>query len=190
MINKLVEKVSLKFAIIFTVFFGVMLWLIDYSPIGVAGLLKVTDGVSILDYETRYTVDFAYTWLESMGEAGRSFHLLKIMPLDFVYPPSLMLFMFGWISILLKVSTKDGSLIRYFNVLPIIYLLLDYLENIGIISMIINYPARLATICVCTGWITSIKKTVVLFIILLALVLLVVAIFKSIRGAINAKTKG
>ena len=50
-----------------------MLWLIDYSPIGIAGLLKVSNGVNILDFETRHTADFAYPWLNSTGQAGRTF---------------------------------------------------------------------------------------------------------------------
>ena len=50
-----------------------MLWFIDYSPIGIAGLLKVSNGVNILDFETRYTADFACTWLNSMGQAGEPF---------------------------------------------------------------------------------------------------------------------
>ena len=47
-----------------------MLWLIDYSPIGIADILKVSNGVNILDFETRHTADFAYPWLNSTG-AGR-----------------------------------------------------------------------------------------------------------------------
>ncbi len=188
--SKIIEKLTVKKALLATGFFLVMLWLIDYSPIGVAGLLQVTDGVSILDYETRYTVDFAYNFLKSMGQAGRLFHLTRIMPLDFVYPPSLMLFMFSWLGLLLKKTTQAGSKARYINILPIIYLILDFTENAGIIAMLLNYPTRLAAVCFITGWVTSIKKTVVLLIIIAVMVELVIFAIKGIKGLINAKTKG
>ena len=173
-IDYLVSKVSVKTAVAATLFFGLMLYLIDFSPIGVAGLLKVSGGTNILDFETRYTADFAYNLLKSMGEAGRDFYLTKVMVLDIFFPPSLMLFMFCWVSLLLKRVTNSGNKLRYVIILPLIYLLLDYTENIEITAMLINYPARLATICITTGIITSIKKTTVL-ICLIAFVGLAVA---------------
>ena len=35
---KIIEKVTVKKSIIATLIFFVMLWLIDYSPVGIAGL--------------------------------------------------------------------------------------------------------------------------------------------------------
>ena len=180
-INYLVEKVNIKTAVAATLFFVLMLYLIDYSLIGVAGLLKVSNGTNILDFETRYSADFAYNLLESMGEAGRHFHLTKVMVLDIFFPPSLMLFMFCWLSLQLKRVTTSGSKLRYVIILPLIYLLLDYTENIGITAMLINYPARLNNICVATGIISSIKKTSVLLCIIAAIGLGVAMLFKK-RG--------
>lgn len=178
-INYLVEKVSIKTAVAATLFFMLMLYLIDYSPIGVAGLLKVSGGTNILDFETRYSADFAYNMLEAMGEAGRSFYLTKVMVLDIFFPPSLMLFMFCWLSLLLKKVTTSGSKLRYVIILPLIYLLLDYTENIGITAMLINFPERLNSICVATGIITCIKKTDVLICIIVFIALVVAIPFKK-----------
>ena len=111
-ICKTENGVTVKKSLIATAFFIVMLWLIDYSPIGLAGLLKVSGGVSILDFETRYSADFAYDWLTRMGRAGRDFYLTKVMPLDIVYPPSLALFLFMWSSLLAKKATRDNSVWR------------------------------------------------------------------------------
>ena len=161
-IDYLVEKANFKTALVATLFFVLMLYLIDFSPIGVAGLLKVSCGTNILDFETRYSADFAYNLLESMGEIGRHFYLTKVLVLDIFFPPSLMLFLFCWLSLLLKKVTKSGNRLRYLIILPLVYLLLNYTENIGITTMLIYYPARLVTICIATGIITSIKKSVVL----------------------------
>ena len=40
---KIIEKVTVKKSIIATLIFFVMLWLIDYSPIGIADILKVSN---------------------------------------------------------------------------------------------------------------------------------------------------
>lgn len=156
---KIIEKVTVKKSIIATLIFFVMLWLIDYSPIGIAGLLKVSNGVNILDFETRYTADFAYSWLDSMGQAGRTFHLTRVMPLDILFPPSFMLFMFCWLSLLLQKTTKSNSKFCLIVLLPPVYMLLDWTENIGITAMLMNFPERLNKICVATGIITSVKKS-------------------------------
>ncbi len=184
------EKISVKKALISTLVFAILLWLIDFSPIGVAGLLKITDGVGILDYESRYTADYAYLWLESMTEAGRYFHLTRIMPLDIIYPPSLMCFMFSWLSLILKKSAKEKSPLWYSLILPPIYLLLDWIENIGITAMLLKFPGRLDGIAVATGIVTSVKKAVVLLIIILFIIQLTVFLIRKIKGDADAKVKG
>ena len=166
-----------------------MLRLIDYSPIGIAGLLKVSNGVNILDFETRYTADFAYSWLDSMGQAGRTFHLTRVMPLDILFPPSFMLFMFCWLSLLLQKTTKSNSKFCLIVLLPPVYMLLDWTENIGITAMLMNFPERLNKICVATGIITSVKKTVVLLVIISYIILLAALLIKINRGKNNAKTE-
>ncbi|MCR4590796.1 MAG: hypothetical protein K5668_08250 [Lachnospiraceae bacterium] len=190
MICRLVDRVSLKSCLIATAVFLFMLWLIDFSPIGVAGLLKVSNGVSILDYETRYSVDYAYDWLTRMGEAGRNFHLTKVMPLDIFYPPAFMLFMFSWCSLITKKITSSDGIIKCLPALSVIYLLLDWLENIGITAMLINFPVRLNMICIATGWITSIKKTVVLCILVIALTEIIAAVIIGLKGRAHAEIKG
>lgn len=80
MMNDFVEKMTGRKALVILGIFVIIWWLIDFSPIGVARLEEITGGVGILDFETRYSADFAYNWLESMGEAGRNFHLTRIMP--------------------------------------------------------------------------------------------------------------
>ncbi len=189
-ICSLVDRVTLKTCIIVTLLFLVLFWIIDFSPLGVAGLLRVSGGVGILDYETRYSVDFAYDWLTRMGEAGRNFYLTRVMPLDIFYPPCLMAFMFGWCSLLTKKVTSSGSLLRCLPGISVIYLMLDWLENVGIIAMLMNFPERLEKICLATGWITAVKETVVLFMIVTFVIEAFVCIAGRLRGSKDAKVKG
>ncbi len=189
-INGFASKITVKTAVIASFVFIALLWLIDFSPIGVAGLKELTGGIGILDYESRYTADYAYAFLESMTEAGRAFHLTRIMPFDIIYPPSLAFFMFSWLSLIIKKNSEDDSPARFILILPFIYLLLDYIENIGITSMLINYPVRLDSICVATGIVTSVKKAVVLLIIIMFIIQLALSVINMLKGGSHAKIKG
>lgn len=189
MMNDFVEKMTGRKALVILGIFIIIWWLIDFSPIGVARLEEITGGVGILDFETRYSADFAYNWLESMGEAGRKFHLTRIMPLDIIFPPCFALMQFAFIAILMKAITNNGSWVRCFAVFPVFYTLLDWMENICLTTVMINYPIRLDALAVTCGWITSIKKTVILIDIILIIVHFVLLLNKKIKGVFNAKIK-
>ena len=47
--NFVINKVTWKKAAVFTVLFAVVFMVINYSGIGVAGLLRITGGANILD---------------------------------------------------------------------------------------------------------------------------------------------
>ena len=189
-LNRILKQLDLKRALIIAAIFGLLLWLIDFSPIGVAGLLQLTGGVGILDFETRYTADFAYQWFSAMGEAGRQFHLTRIMPLDLLFPPAFAAFQFCLLGLLFRATTKEENPLRLTLLLPFLYLLLDYSENVGITAMLINYPTRLNLVAVTTGIITSVKKTVILSIIVVFAALLIVFAVKKLKGAFHAETEG
>ena len=55
--------------------------------------------------------------------------------------------------------------------------------------MLMNFPERLNKICVATGIITSVKKTVVLLVIISYIILLAALLIKINRGKNNAKTE-
>lgn len=189
-IIKFVDKVTLKSCLIVTAIFMIVLWVIDFSPIGVAGLLKVSNGVGILDFETRYTVEYAYDWLERMGQAGRMFHLKRVMPMDIIFPPCFMMFMFSWSSLLAQRATARDSFFRCLPVIAVFYMLLDWIENVGISLMLFKYPERLNKICVATGWISSFKKSVILCIIIICIVEFILLSIHKIMEVLNAKNKG
>ena len=170
-----------------TIVFAVLLWVIDFSPIGVTGLLQVTGGANILDFEAGYTVDQAYGMLEALGEAGRSFHLTKIMPLDIFFPIGLMLFLTSWLSLLLKNLMGDGSVLRFLPLVAVVNMLLDWSENIGITLMLVNYPKRLETVCRITSSVSAVKMVCVKTAVVVLLVLFVWFVFWKIFGLVKLK---
>lgn len=183
--NSFVESASVKKSLIATAIFLFFLWLVDYSPIGVAGLLKITGGANILDYETRYTVEEGYRMLSNLGQEGRYFHLTKIMPVDIFFPFSLMLAGFCWMSYFLKKITKSNCSLRFLPLICILNMLLDWTENIGITAMLINYPRQLPFVCRTTGIISSAKMCCVLAIIIIMTGLILSLVVKSIISVIQ-----
>lgn len=179
-IEKNVEAASIKKALLATCIFGILFYIIDYSPIGVSGLLRITGGANILDFETGYSVEKAYGMLEALGEAGRSFYLTKILPVDFPFPISFMLFYVSWMSLLLKHCTKNGSSFRWLIGLPLINMCCDWGENIGFILMLVNFPARLETVCFISNLITRLKFICVGLIILSFILLLSGSMIKKV----------
>lgn len=134
-----IEKATLKKALLFTAVFTVLLILINYTEVGVAGLLKLTNGASILDFEFGYSVAEAHAMITALGEEGRSFYLTKIIPLDFPFPFTYMLCYAGWIALLIK-HIAPLSAARFLTLLPFFAMLFDWLENVGIISILSKYP--------------------------------------------------
>ena len=148
-LNKVIQKISLKWTIVFTILFIVFFILINFSGIGVAGLLKITGGPNILDFEFGYNRNEAYQMLTALRNEGRSFYLTRILPIDFIFPLSYMLLYFGWIAFLIKhihgicnncSFVKHNRIYKYLLFIPILATFFDFIENIGIISMLINYP--------------------------------------------------
>ncbi|MCL2620212.1 MAG: hypothetical protein FWD97_04675 [Defluviitaleaceae bacterium] len=138
-LNRFVERSTLVRSLVFTAIFAVFFLLINFSPIGVAGLLEITGGANILDFEVAFTFERAFEVLYALGEDGRHFYLTRILPLDFPFPASVMLFGMGWIGLLLKhINTKE----RYNLLLlpPVMFALFDWIENVGIIVMLNNFP--------------------------------------------------
>lgn len=181
LLNKYVEKINFKRAFIVTVFFLIMLYLIDYSVIGVAELSRITDGGDILDMEHGYSVEKAYDTFDYLGEDGRDFYLKKIIPLDFFFPIAFMMFNLSWMSMLLKRTTKQGSAVRLLTLLPFVDMLLDWSENVGFAIMLGNYPEQLETVCRVNSVITRCKLTSVMLIIIVDIVLVGVAVYKKIQ---------
>lgn len=178
--NSFVEKATIKRALLATLFFGLLMYLIDYSPIGVSGLLKITGDANILDFEKGYSLDKAYTMLKDLGSDGRDFYLHKIMPQDIMFPMSVMLFFSCWISVMLKKVTKQNSPLRLLTYVPLLTMLCDWGENVGITAMLINYPDKLSTVCAISSAITITKFVFLISGALAAVILLVCTVTKLI----------
>lgn len=132
-------------------------FLVNGRPFGIAELKSITGGVGVLDMEVLYTPEQAYAFLAAMGEAGRSFELTRIIPLDLLVPLFYALFLSTLISWLLKKWLPERSPWHRLNVIPVIGALFDYLENLGIAAMLLAWPLEMYSIAQITMAATLLK---------------------------------
>ncbi len=133
-----VKKATLGKALLFTTIFTAFFVLINFTEVGVAGLLKITNGASILDFRFGYSAAEAHDMLTTLGEQGRSFYLQKIIPIDFPFPLASMLCYAGWIA--LVKHTVPQSKAKNLLIIPFLEMLFNWMENFGIIFMLTGYP--------------------------------------------------
>lgn len=132
-------------------------FLVNGRPFGIAELKAITGGIGILDMEVLYTPDQAYAILAAMGEAGWAFYLTHILPLDMFVPFFYALFLSTAISWLLHTWLPAESRWHRLNIVPVIGGLFDYLENFGILAMLLAWPAQLPDIASFTMAATLLK---------------------------------
>ncbi len=177
---------SIRTAIISFVLFMCMLFIINGSPFGLAKLVEITGGQSILDMEMMkgYSVERAYEILGALGEDGRAFNMKYIIPMDFPFPLAYGLFYFITLTLIMKnirVSAKRPWLI---GIVGLCAALFDWLENIMIINLLESYPERLVGIAKMASIFTQLKSLFIMtsmLLIILGLMIVIIKWFSSRR---------
>ncbi|WP_292364221.1 MULTISPECIES: hypothetical protein [unclassified Methanoculleus] len=163
-------------------FFAVSAVLVNGRPFGLARLAEITGGAGILDMEFTYTPVQAYAMLAALGDAGREFYLTRIVPLDLVFPLAYTLFFAVTITWLLSRRLPEGSPWMRLNVVPLIAGAADYGENIGVIALLLSYPAELYGVAGFTAVMSPIKYTFIAVSMLIVLGALAGWAVSGLRG--------
>jgi hypothetical protein len=137
--------------------FVISAMLVMGSPFGIARLEAITGGASILDMKYLYTPEEAYAALAALGDAGRAFDLTHVIPLDFLFGLTYTLVSALAISWFLNHWLPADSRWNCANLVPAAWGGADYLENIGIAMMLVNWPAELYTVAAVTGIVSFLK---------------------------------
>ena len=126
-------------------------------PLAGARLQAFSGGVGTLDVRLAYSPAQAYAALAAYGSAGRQFYLLIELTADVVYP---IIYSFFFSLAILFFWQRGGGrwpILARLALLPFAGLLADYLENAGLITLLLNFPAQLPTLALLTSLFTSIK---------------------------------
>ncbi|WP_298879635.1 hypothetical protein [uncultured Polaribacter sp.] len=148
-----------------------------------------SNGMKLLDMmPTGYSFNYVSDLFNSLGENGRLTYLTNQIPVDMIYP---LLFGLSYCLLLgyfLKKLNKLNSPYNYLCLIPIIAGIADYLENIGIITMLKNYP-ELKEITVYTTNIFSVIKSISTSIFFITLIVVLITIgIKVIKQKKRANT--
>ncbi len=153
--------------------------------------MTYSNGMKLLDMlPMGYDSDYINSLFESLGETGRQVYLYNQLPVDMVYP-----FLFGisyclLIGYFLKKLNKLDSVFFYLCFLPLIAGIADYLENLGIISMLRNYPNLSQTSMDATSVFSVVKSmTTTVFFVALIITLLLLGI-KTLKERRNIASTG
>lgn len=133
-----------------------------------------SNGMKLLDMmPTGYDLNYVSELFTSLGENGRLTYLTNQIPVDMIYPLLFGLSYCLLLGYLLKKLNKLNSPYIYLCLIPIIAGIADYLENIGIIIMLKNYP-ELKETTVYTTNIFSVIKSISTSIFFIALILILI----------------
>jgi hypothetical protein len=106
-------------------------------------VMSFAEGMKLLDMmPTGYNSEYVNALLSALGPAGRDAYLFNQIPLDMIYP-----LLFGityclLLAYILNKLQKLDSFLFYLCFIPLFSGLFDYFENIGIITILSNYPAN------------------------------------------------
>ena len=126
-----------------------------------------------LDLYFSYSSDEVYNLFANFSPAELKTYMITELTVDIVYP---IVYSLLFAFVIFKLSGK-----AIFSMVPILVMFLDYLENIGIVTMIHYYPHQLNSVATITSIFTSLKWILVIVSVALILIFLV-------KKLINRKT--
>ena len=152
--------------LITNVFYGILLFYTIPELNNYSGEMKILDVKPM-----GYSAEYAKLLLEKLGTDGRNKYLNKQIPVDMVYPLMFAISYSLLLTYLLKKTFHSQSNIYHLTILPIFAGLFDYLENIGIVIMLYEYPGFSHALANITNIFTVIKSvlTTAVFVLLIAL---------------------
>jgi hypothetical protein len=119
--------------------------------------------------------------LAKYGDAGKMLQI-GMTSLDMFYIPVYTLFFCGLITFFLSKPLSIGNKWRLLNLLPIIVGMVDYMENIGILTMVFSHSSQLTAIANITGMITFAKFNAATINIVIPFISLIIFIRHKFRN--------
>ena len=171
-----IEGKKILFLFILTnIVYSFMLLVTIPKVMGFSGGMKIFDLMPM-----GYQPEYAGLLLDKLGVAGRSAYLYNQIPVDMIYP-----FLFGInYCLLLAYFLKQIHHLKaesfYLCILPILAGLFDYLENFGIINLLISHPHLSDSAVQITSFFTVLKSLLTTISFIVLIVVLVIFGFKKI----------
>jgi hypothetical protein len=146
-----------RWVILFAILFMIAGSLVTRKPFGIAQLEEITNGVGALDVEMFATAEQIYHVLDRQGEAGREFYKRLLLTVELVFPLVYRLFNVVFISFTFGRWLGPDSKWNKLSLAPLIGMIVDYVENALVLTMLFTYPQRLAVVASIVGIVTTVK---------------------------------
>jgi hypothetical protein len=111
----------------------------------------------IMDTWFGYPPERAFAHIEALGKKGRKLYAATQLTLDLVYPQLYTGFLGALLHLLVPLAWPTSRLAHGLLGLPRAVLVSDYLENAGIVSLLLVHPRRPVWMAHLTSWLTQIK---------------------------------
>lgn len=135
-------------------------------------VMAFADGMELLDVlPFGYEAHYVQLLFDTLGEEGRHTYLTRQLPLDMLYP-GLFAVSYSLITVyLLSKMGKFNGWVVNLAFIPIVVGLADYLENAGIITMLLKYPNQTNLMVEMTSTFSVVKamSTTVFFVCLVVI---------------------
>ena len=127
-------------------------------PGSVGYLREITHGQKILDLQPSFSSAETYQRLEAFGEVGRQMYMRTMLTVDFIFPLSMFIFLFLFSTYASQLWRLKPAFYKALRSLSIAYVTLDFLENLTIFFLLLNFPDRLEFLGSYIGLITVGKR--------------------------------
>ena len=144
--------------------------------------MEFSNGLQLLDMmPAGYDLAYVNTLFQTLGDTGRQMYLTKQIPVDMMYP---LLFGISYAAVLAYFLLKLPKLnpkYLYLCLLPVIAGIADYLENIGIITMLNVYPRVTETSVHITSLFSIIKSSATSIYFMVLIVVLIILGYRTLK---------
>jgi hypothetical protein len=159
---------------------AVLAFNVGVFPLAVARIDAQSRGARPLDLRCGYSPDTAYALLGAYGAEGRRAYLWTELTADVLYPAVYALFLTLSVAYLFERARPASAVARRAAVLPFAALVADYLENVGVVVMVVRYPERSDILARVTSAVTCVKW--VFFAAAVGLLVVGLGVFAFARG--------
>lgn len=123
-------------------------------------VMNYAQGMKLLDMlPTGYNSDYVISLLNALGTEGRNAYLFQQIPLDFIYPCLFGITYCLLFAFIINKLGKQNSFLFYLCFIPVFAGIFDYLENIGIITILKSYPENTTSMSQVTNIFSILKST-------------------------------
>jgi hypothetical protein len=134
-----------------------LLFEIVILPVAGARIETYSGGFGPLDLTLGLSPAAIYQRLGAYGSSGRMFYLLTELTADVLFPITYGLFFSLALALVFERAFPADSPLQQLCLVPLAGMLIDFLENVGIVWMLLVYPQQLSTVAALTSAVTVLK---------------------------------